>query len=378
MVDFLSFSSTGAASTLNAIGKAFAIIEFDASGKIKWANEVFCKAMGYSPSEIKGRHHSMFVDPGYAKSKEYAAFWEKLRSGKHESHEFKRFAKGGKEVWIQASYNPIISAMGRVSRIVKIATDITAAKQKSLLDAGKIAAIDRAQAVIEFMPDGTIITANSNFLSAVGYKLEEIAGKHHRMFVDPAYAKSNEYKEFWRCLSSGEYEAGEYDRYGKGGKKIWIQASYNPIFDPAGKVTGVVKFATDVTDRVEAVERLASGLGRLAVGDLKEEIATPFPSSIEKLRLDFNKTVASLRDVLSSIGDISNTIDNGAQEIASASDDLLSRTEQNVANLEETAAAIQEITTTVNRSATGAKEASSAVSTAKTDAEQGGAVVGQD
>ena len=138
--------------------------------------------------------------------------------------------------------------MGRVSRIVKIATDITAAKQKSLLDAGKIAAIDQAQAVIEFMPDGTIITANSNFLSAVGYKLEEIAGKHHRMFVDPAYAKSNEYTEFWRRLSSGEYEAGEYDRYGKGGKKIWIQASYNPIFDPAVKVTGVVKFATDVTD----------------------------------------------------------------------------------------------------------------------------------
>ncbi len=377
MSNFFSIGSQGAASTLAAIGKSAALIEFDPSGKIKWANELFCNAMGYRLDEVKGRHHSMFVEPSYAASKDYRAFWEQLGRGEPEAHEFRRLAKGGREVWIQASYNPVVSRLGRVTKIVKVATDITEAKQEAMRDAGKIAAINRAQAVIEFTPDGIITSANDNFLSAVGYNLDEITGKHHRIFLQAAYAESADYAEFWRRLGSGEFIAGEFERVGKSGQSIWIQASYNPIFDSEGTVISVVKFATDVTDRVEAVEALADGLGQLADGNLRTELVKPFPMALEKLRKDYNKTVTSLSSIMAALTEISSSVDAGAQEISVASQDLSSRTEKNAASLEETAAALQDITSNVQESASGAKDASTSVSTAKVAAENGGAVVSQ-
>src|SRR5262245_48425861 len=229
----------------------------------------------------------MFVEPSYAKSSEYADFWTKLGRGEFDAREYKRLGKGGKEVWIQASYNPVVSRSGRVTRVVKIAADITDAKRKATEDETKLAAIGRAQAVIEFTTDGTILTANDNFLNALGYRLDEIKGQHHRMFVDPAYASSPDYSRFWERLRGGEFVAAEFPRFGKGGKQIWIQASYNPIFDMNGRVSKVVKFATDVTDRVKAVATLGEGLGNLATGDLQQQITTPFPPALEKLRVDF-------------------------------------------------------------------------------------------
>jgi methyl-accepting chemotaxis protein len=234
---------------VEAISKSQAVIEFNPDGTIVTANENFLKALGYSLGEIQGKHHNMFVEPAMRESAAYREFWAKLNRGEFQAAEYKRIGKGGKEVWIQASYNPMLDRNGKVYKVIKFATDITAKKLGSMEDAGMIAAMGRAQAVIAFNLDGTIITANENFLKTLGYSLGEIQGKHHSMFVEPATRDSAAYREFWASLNRGEYQAAEYKRIGKGGKEVWILASYNPILDEKGKPFKVVKFATDVTDQ---------------------------------------------------------------------------------------------------------------------------------
>jgi methyl-accepting chemotaxis protein len=200
-----------------AIGRSQAVISFGLDGVILSANENFLKTMGYTADEVVGRHHSLFVEPGYEKSSEYTAFWRRLRTGEFVSAEFRRIGKGGREVWIQASYNPIFDPQGRPYKIVKFASDITAAKTISADNAGQLEAIDRSQAVIAFDLDGKILSANENFLKVVGYRAHEIVGRHHSLFVEPAYAASAEYSEFWRVLRSGEFQTGEFRRIAKGG-----------------------------------------------------------------------------------------------------------------------------------------------------------------
>jgi methyl-accepting chemotaxis protein len=234
---------------VEAISKSQAVIEFNPDGTIVTANENFLKTLGYSLGEIQGKHHSMFVEPAMRESAAYREFWAKLNRGEFQAAEYKRVGKGGKEVWIQASYNPMLDRNGKVYKVIKFATDITAKKLGSMEDAGMIAAIGRAQAVIAFNLDGTIITANENFLKTLGYSLGEIQGKHHSMFVEPATRDSAAYREFWASLNRGEYQSAEYKRIGKGGKEVWILASYNPILDEKGKPFKVVKFATDVSEQ---------------------------------------------------------------------------------------------------------------------------------
>jgi methyl-accepting chemotaxis protein len=236
-----------------AINRSQAVIEFKMDGTIITANQNFLDAMGYRLDEIQGKHHQMFAPPELRGSEAYKAFWASLNRGEFQAAEYKRIGKGGREVWIQASYNPILDDAGRPVKVIKFATDITAKKIRNMEEAGKISAIGRAQAVIEFNLDGTIITANENFLATVGYRLEEIQGKHHQMFVAPSERDSAAYREFWAKLGRGEYEAAEYKRFGKGGKEVWILASYNPILDDTGKPFKVVKFASDVTaDKLKA------------------------------------------------------------------------------------------------------------------------------
>ena len=232
---------------LEAINKVQAVIEFDLDGTVITANENFLKVLGYRLEEIQGQHHSLFVEPAYRASEEYKQFWRNLNEGKYQAAEFKRIAKGGREVWIEASYNPLLGPDGKPFKVVKFAIDVTAAKLRNADFQGQIAAIGKAQAVIEFSLDGTVITANDNFLNVLGYRLEEIKGKHHSLFVEPSFRNSDEYKHFWRDLNDGKYQAAEYKRIGKGGREVWIQASYNPIFDLNGRPFKVVKFATDVT-----------------------------------------------------------------------------------------------------------------------------------
>jgi methyl-accepting chemotaxis protein len=246
-VMFRGKPNNDAQAQMAAINRSQAVIEFGMDGTIITANQNFLNALGYRLEEIKGKHHSMFVSADERDSAEYRAFWATLNRGEFQSAEYKRIAKGGREVWIEASYNPVLDSSNKPIKVVKFATDITQKKIRSLADAGKITAINRAQAVIEFKLDGTIVTANENFLNTLGYSLGEIQGKHHSMFVPPVERDGAAYREFWAALNRGEYQAAEYKRIGKGGKEVWILASYNPVLDEKGKPFGVVKFATDVT-----------------------------------------------------------------------------------------------------------------------------------
>ena len=247
--------SASAAAQIEALNKALAIVEFDLDGNIITANGRFLEAFGYLLSEVQGQHHRMFVDANEQDTQAYRDFWAALNRGEHQSREFRRIGKGGRTVWIQATYNPIPGRNGKPVRVIKFATDITLQKARSLEDAGQLAAFSRAQAIIEFNLDGSIITANELFLNSVGYKLDEIRGKHHSIFLPLAERNTPAYKNFWLSLKSGRYQHGEFKRIAKDGREIWILASYNPIVDESGAVVKIVKLASDVTQsKLKAAE----------------------------------------------------------------------------------------------------------------------------
>ncbi|AIQ93864.1 methyl-accepting chemotaxis protein [Methylobacterium oryzae] len=242
---------------LAAIDRTMARVEFDLDGMVTDANAIFLALVDYTLEEVRGRHHSLFVPESERSGSDYAAFWDGLRAGRHETRAFPRLTKSGRIVWIQGSYNPILDRRGKPIKVVKLATDITAERARNALYAGQIAALDRSQATISFALDGTIVDANANFLATLGYTLEEIRGRHHRMFLPPAEAASADYAAFWTALGNGEYQAGEFRRIGKGGRTVWIFGAYNPILDTDGKPCAVAKFATDVTRQVEDRQRRA-------------------------------------------------------------------------------------------------------------------------
>jgi methyl-accepting chemotaxis protein len=257
------------AAQADAIGRAQAVIEFNMDGTIITANANFLHAMGYALPEIVGKHHSMFVDPAMRDSRAYQEFWARLNRGEHDTAEYRRIGKGGREVWILASYNPVIDQSGKPFKVVKLATDVTEQKRRNADLAGQIAAIGKSQAVIEFNMDGTVITANDNFLKVLGYSLADIRGQQHGMFVPPAERDGAAYRAFWDGLRRGEFQAGEFKRLAKGGKEVWIQATYNPILDALGKPFKVVKYATDTTAQVIArlqAEKVRGMMEQVAAG----------------------------------------------------------------------------------------------------------------
>ena len=288
MFQFLGNSSADKA-LADALGRSQAVIEFDMDGTIRTANDNFLKTLGYTLGEIQGKHHSMFVDPSERDSAAYRDFWAALKRGEYQAAEYKRIGKGGKEVWIQATYNPVLDAGGKPVKVVKFATDITARKIKSMEDAGQIAAIGRAQAVIAFEMNGTIVTANENFLKALGYTLAEIQGKHHSMFVEQAERNSAAYREFWARLNRGENQSAEYKRVGKGGREVWILASYNPVLDEKGRPFRVVKFATDITKAKLSTADLAGQIA--AIGKSQAVIEFNMDGTIIGANQNFLKTV---------------------------------------------------------------------------------------
>ena len=251
---------------VEAISRSQSVIEFELDGTVVSANENFLSMMGYGLDEIVGQHHSIFADPDFAASAEYKEFGAALGRGEYQAAEFKRLGKNGREVWIQATYNPIFDRDGNPFKFVKFATDITEESVSNANHAGQINAINKSQSVIEFELDGTVLSANENFLSIMGYGLDEIVGQHHSIFADPDFAASAEYKEFGAALGRGEYQAAEFKRLGKNGREVWIQASYNPIFDRDGNPYKVVKFATDVTER-KAAEALIDSRRAIAARD---------------------------------------------------------------------------------------------------------------
>lgn len=297
---------------IDALNASQAVIEFTPAGKILTANANFLTTVGYTLDEITGQHHAIFCEPAYVESAAYQQFWSDLAQGRFASNVFKRFGKGGRIIWLQATYNPIRDEGGNVVKVIKFASDITAAKTHEVDVNGKINAIDRAQAVIEFTPAGNILMANANFLSAVGYGLDEIVGKHHAMFCDPAYAQSTAYRQFWESLARGEYQSAEYRRIGKGGREIYIQATYNPIFDDTGMVVKVVKFATDVTDMVHRRIRgaeLNAKLGEVvqSISEAHEKAGVAASASTETGAM-INSVAAASEELAQSVRDISNSM----------------------------------------------------------------------
>ncbi|TXC65143.1 PAS domain S-box protein [Piscinibacter aquaticus] len=278
-IDALTAEQVNSRGLLGAVDEAYASIEFDTTGHVLAANANFLGLMGYAREEVVGRHHRMFVDPADAASPDYVRFWAELNAGQSNSRVFKRLTKSGQEVWIQAVYAPVRDEGGAVCKIVKIATDVTRAQLQAADHEGQIQAVHKAQAVIEFTLDGKILNANDNFLAALGYSLAEIKGQHHSLFVDPEFRNSVEYRLFWEKLARGEFDTGQYRRIAKGGREIWIQATYNPIFDRAGRPFKVVKFATDITAQVQTSRMLDEAVGRAQrvteaarAGDLEQRI----------------------------------------------------------------------------------------------------------
>lgn len=317
-----------------ALNRSQAVIEFTPTGHIVHANDNFLNTVGYTLDEIKGKHHSMFCDANMVKTVEYGDFWRKLGRGEFEGGEYARVGKGGRRLWLQATYNPIVGKDGNVAKVVKFASDITAQKNDSSVYQGKVAAIGKSQAIIEFNLDGTVRTANENFLKVLGYDLKEIIGKHHRIFCDSSYTNTNDYRLFWERLNQGQFDTGQYKRISKAGSEIWIQASYNPIFDSDGKVIMIVKFATDITaEKKKLVE---------------------FEGHVSLLEETANGLAQSAKDLTHSASQMTATAQKTSEESVSASrasDDVAAGVQTVASNTEQMVASIKEISRSANESA---------------------------
>ena len=343
-------SSRDQSSMLDALNKSQAVIEFNMDGTIITANQNFLDTLGYSLEEIKGKHHRIFVTDVERESAAYREFWATLNHGTFQAAEYKRVGKGGKGVWIQASYNPLMRG-GKPYKVVKFASDITAQKMLAIDSNGQIEAINKSQAVIHFNTDGTIVTANQAFLETLGYRLSEIQGQHHRMFVEPKERESAAYRMFWEALNRGEYQAAEYRRVGKGGKEVWIQATYNPIVDPVdGKVLKVVKFATDTTravqDRIRKSAIQASINADLveitnALTTASEQVASAASASTQT-SANVQAVASGAEELVSSIGEIGRRVTE-ATAISTQAVDQSSKTTQIVTGLTAAANRIGEV-----------------------------------
>ena len=235
---------------LGALDRSTAIVHLGLDGKVIKANPLFGDIFGLRPQELEGQPHAMLCVPDYAASAQYQDFWRRLSAGETFGGLFQRRHKDGHLLWLRATYNPVFNAAGKVTRIVKLASDVTAQVEDRLRSTGVLEAIDRSMAVIAFSPDGHVQHANGNFLQCMGYQLDDVLGQHHRMFCTRDYAASPAYASFWDGLRQGRYHQGQVQRVTRQGRTVWLEASYNPVFTQEGTVSGVVKVATDITDKV--------------------------------------------------------------------------------------------------------------------------------
>ena len=369
----------------DAIGKFQAMIEMDLEGNILYANETYLNMLGYTMLDLMGKHVSVLMDPKDFNKPTYAENWKKLLSGENVTGKFKRIAKNGKEIWIQAYFSPIENMAGSIAKIASYAIDITEQSLREVDNAGQLASIDRAYGVIEFSMDGKITRVNENFVNVVGYPASDIVGRHHSKFVDPAYARSQEYKRFWENLNKGLFDSGIFKRVGNGGKEIWLQASYNPILDIEGRPVKVVKFANDITQQHSAEVALANAvietehiIEAAKNGDLRSRISLEGKSgAIEHLSSGVNALMDKLTEVIIQVREAGETINTAAGEISSGNTDLSSRTEQQASSLEETASSMEELASTVKQNAENAKQANQLASAASGVAVKGGSVVSE-
>lgn len=371
-------------SKINALNRSQAVIEFSPDGTILHANDNFLDVVDYSLAEIVGGHHSLFVEASQSSTTEYRDFWRKLASGEFDSGQYKRLAKNGREVWLRATYNPVFDAAGKVVKVIKFAVDITEQKLRDSENAGKVEAISRSQAVIEFDTGGNILHANDNFLEVMDYSLDDIVGKHHGIFVDPDYKLSKDYSDFWNKLRDGEFHSGEYLRLGQHGREVWIQATYNPIFDADGRVCKIVKFATDISEQKTLqfmIERVIADTSRvmhaLSEGKLTESMDGDYSAQFMGLAASVNGYIERLDGIVRDIRECAQSVKSGATEIDRGNQYLSQRTEEQAASLEETSAAMEEMTVAVTQNTENAVRSDALARQARETAEQGGDVVRQ-
>ncbi len=373
----------------SALNKVQAVIEFQLDGTILHANENFLATVGYTLPEIVGKHHSIFCDPEYVRSADYRELWERLQGGHFEHAQYRRLAKGGRDVWIDASYNPVLDADGNPYKVIKFATDITAHKIAANEHAGLVNAINKAQAVVEFDMAGVLQNANENFLALMGYELGDVWGEHHRVFCDDDYAASLEYRKFWQKLNRGEFDCGRYKRIGNNGKAVWIQATYNPIFDLDGKPFKVVKFATDITEQVQlevSVEQKAAAdrrkvgmllehVERASRGDLTGNIDVEGNEPIDQLAGGVAKMITDLRGLIAQVVTDAGKLSASAGTIAERSNVVAGGAQALGATVEEMNASVDGLTASITTIARGAQEANVLAQTTKDAAETGAQAV---
>ena len=341
---------------LNAIDEHFAVISFSPDGIILEANQNFLNALGYTENEVLGKHHKIFCDSKLVNSKEYSDFWNELKKGTVQTSEFKRIKKDGHSIFIQASYTPIKDNSGKVYKIIKFAQDVTAKKLEDLYFKGQIQAIGKSQAIIEFDMNGIILNANENFLKAIDYSLDEIKGKHHSIFCEESYKNSNEYKDFWEKLNNAEFQSGEFLRIGKDGKKVYIQATYNPIIDIDNKPFKVVKYATEITARKNTmfsiqknIEKLNKSLNHLSGASNSMSIdaensmkgSQEVSVSIEQMDQAVNELSEKIEVMLSSITSIADAAANG-EKIALGAKEQSKSTSSDIIKLNQESSKIGE------------------------------------
>ncbi|MCC5022447.1 MAG: PAS domain S-box protein [Candidatus Synoicihabitans palmerolidicus] len=318
---------------LGAIDDAYAYIEFEKDGTVLSANENFLSIFGYDLEGVRGQHHRMFVDPEFRKSAEYAQFWEALAQGIGKNDTFRHINKDGRDIYIQAVYAAVKDEMGRVTKVVTVATDVTATKVSAMNNERQLEEANRNQAVIEFDNRGTILNANANFFQCLGYTLEESKGQHHRMFVEPAYAISAGYTQFWADLNAGTFMTDEYQQIGKGGKEVWLQATYNPRVGVDGTVERIIIFATDISARKRAEANLTRTLDQVATN---------------------SQTLAASSEELSSTAQ---TMSANSEETATQAGVASSAAEQVSNNVTTVATAAEQMSSTVKKIAKSAAEA---------------------
>jgi methyl-accepting chemotaxis protein len=386
--------------------------------------------MGYQMEEILGRHHRVFVAPAEAMTADYGSFWNDLAAGKPRSDVFKRMTKDGREVWIQAIYSPVSDATGRPFKVVKIATDVTSQRLKAADQAAQLAAVHKGQAVIEFSLDGKVLDANANFLHALGYTLDEIRGQHHSLFVEPQYSHSAQYRAFWDKLGRGEFDAGQYKRIGKGGREVWIQATYNPIFDLSGRPFKVVKYATDITAQIQAaqmlqtaveqvrdvissakagdltqrvpmegktgqIETLCQGInsmmettqtiftdvsrimGGLATGDISQRIERDYQGVFDQVKQDANASFEELARIIGEVRTASDALSSAAGQVSATAQSLSQASSEQAASVEETTASIEQMSASISQNSDNAKVTDGMATKASQEATDGGDAVTQ-
>jgi methyl-accepting chemotaxis protein len=390
MNPFSLFGLVGARELADLRGKVAAfssrtpMIEYDLDGHILDANDTWVRATGFRIAEVRGKHHRMFVPADERDTPEYRAFWEKLRQGEVQAAVYKRVAKDGRPIWVEATFYPVRNLRGKLYKVVTCIVDITDRMMALADGAGQLAAINKAQCVLDLDMNGVVLSANENFLRTFGYSLEDVKGQHHDLFVDAAEREKADHRALWTRLARGEYESGKFKRRGRDGRELWVQASYNPILDASGKPFKIVKYATDITVRVQLAEQLRNAVAQTqsvvtsaAAGDLTQRIPMEGKTGeLATLSNGVNSLIDVMAGLVQQVQSTAGEVQSAADAISDGNHNLSRRTDEQAASLEETASSMEQMATTVRQTADNAGQANQLAIAACGQAEKGGAVVG--